>query len=156
MSLDQADLIGKIVLSSSFGAGKIVEITKMSGDRHFLVIESIGNNVKNFVPMEDNLTYRYISSKDDLESLLGKLSKKVSSEEFDSKKDRVNYFKQEAKVQDLESVAQLLKELHGLEDRNTAEEQIFNKLIDSLALEYSLVMGQNVDSAREVVVSSLI
>ena len=131
--------IGKKVISASFGEGVISEITEMNNEPFYIVLNQ-SNNMRHYVPINDSSAYRYISDEKNfvsiLESALIKSSYKV---EFESKKDRINYYKDQSKIQNLESICQNIKTLHLTEDRGSLEEQIYQRLIENLSLEYQLI-----------------
>ena len=67
----------------------------------------------------------------------------------------INYFKAQAKIQDLDVVATLLVDLEALDDRGLVEQQIYSKLMDSLALEYSLAGNMTQEEANQIIRKSL-
>ena len=73
--MSQTDILGKLVLSSNFGIGRIVDINIM-GDKEFLVIESEQNSVKNFVPRSDEESYRFLSEEATMDSIINDLKTK--------------------------------------------------------------------------------
>ena len=53
MEYAENEFLGRYVLSSNFGVGTVLSIEEMGGDgKQFLVIESLNNSVKNFIPVE--------------------------------------------------------------------------------------------------------
>ena len=147
--MDYSEYIGKLVLSSSFGVGQVVSIEDLGmGDRLFLVIESEGQNVKNFVAVDDTHSYRLISDKQTIETIFDEFSKDMELQSFNSKKDRIDYFKQQSKIQDIKLMGELLFHLNSLEDRSSAEQSLFNKLKDSMSLEYSIVMSKDIEESK--------
>lgn len=147
--------IGKLILSSSFGVGKIVSIDKMGQQRDFFVIECIGNNVKTFVPVHDENSYRFVSSKSQIESYLDIIEKDVTPIEFESKKERINYFKDQSKIQDTEKMSLLINQLSNLSDRGSTEDSVMTKLIDSFSLEYSLIIEKSQEECKELVLDRI-
>lgn len=147
--------IGKLILSSAFGVGKIVSIDKMGQDRDFFVIECIGNNVRTFVPIHDDNSYRFVCSQNDIEKYLNQMQKQVKPLEFDSKKERINYFKDQSKIQDTEKMSFLINQLSCLSDRGSTEDTVMNKLIDSFSLEYSLIINKTHEECKELVLDRI-
>ena len=137
--MSQDDLIGKRILSPKFGIGIIESIEQMGG-RDFFVAFSQELNIKNFVPVDDQTEYRFLSSKKDLEQCLKNLSPSHAPIEFESKQERINYFKTETTIQNLEKITFLLCELAAIDDRGTVEEASLAKLIETLSIELSIVL----------------
>ncbi len=152
--MSHENLIGKKVISSEFGVGTVVSLDDMGG-RAFLVIEGETNRAKTFVPAESEDSYRVLSSTEELNNYLALLGKDQDSMEFDSKKDRINFFKIESKIQDLDKICELLIELNSLGDRGQTEDQVFQKLLDTFALEHSIVTGTDVDQSKETILNKL-
>lgn len=142
------DLIDQIILSSNFGVGKVVGIDEMGG-KEFLVVEDQQLRVKNFVSANDTDSYRLISEKEFLGKLITSIPSLNITNVYESKKDRINHFKQQAKIQDIEKIAHLIVELVQLDDRGSAEDSIKQRLLESVALEYSLVMEVSLEEANK-------
>ena len=133
------NFLGKTVISASFGEGVIAEITKMN-EEHFFIVQNQDNNMRHYVPINDSNAYRYITNESDFIDILEKdLIHKREVKEFDSKKDRINFFKEQSKNQKLSNICQNISLLHWIEDKGTLEEQIYQRLIENLSLEYSLI-----------------
>jgi RNA polymerase-interacting CarD/CdnL/TRCF family regulator len=148
--LDSSEYIGKLVLSSSFGVGTVVSIEDLGmGDRLFLVIESEGQNVKNFVAVEDTHSYRLISNKETIEGIYNTFNDELDLKTFGSKKDRIDYFKTQSKIQDINLIGELLFHLSCLEDRSSAEQSLYAKLKESMSLEYSIIMSKDIEESKE-------
>lgn len=147
--------IGKLILSSAFGVGKIVSIDKMGLDRDYFVIECIGNNVRTFVPADDLNSYRFLATSEEIEKYLSVISDNLDLLDFGSKKERINFFKDESKIQDTEKMSFLINQLSNLSDRGSTEDQVLNKLIDSFALEYSLINNKSLDECKELVLDRI-
>ncbi len=148
------ELIGKKVISSEFGVGTVVSLDDMGG-RIFLAIEGDTNRAKTFVPADSTDSYRVVCSESQIATFLDSLSAEKESLSFDSKKDRINYFKIESKKQGLKQICDLLIELHSLDDRGQTEEQVFQKLIDTFALEHSIITGEEIDASKELIAAKL-
>ncbi|OIQ20945.1 MAG: hypothetical protein BM556_03100 [Bacteriovorax sp. MedPE-SWde] len=154
--MDHSHFIGKLVLSTNFGVGKVVDIDNLGmGERLFLVIESEGKNVKNFVPLDDEHNYRVICTKDTIEKVVSDLGGKSKLEAFTSKKDRIDYFKTQSKIQDVVLMGGLLVQLEALEDRSSAEQQLYSRLVDSIALEHSIIMEGQIDDSKDIITARL-
>jgi len=138
--------IGRKVISASFGEGIISEITEMNNEPFYIVLNQ-SNNMRHYVPINDSSAYRYISNEDQfLETINQSLIKNDYPLEFDSKKDRINYYKEQSKIQDLTSICKNIKTLHLVEDRGSLEDQIYQRLMENVGLEYSLI--KEIDSEK--------
>lgn len=144
--------LGRYVLSSNFGVGTVLSIEEMGGDgKKFLVIESLNNSVKNFIPVEETNYYRFAVSKDEFDNITEKFKADTSVPDFESKKDRINHYKTASSIQDLDHIVQVLSELKAIDQRSSVEEQIYNRLIDTVVLEHSVVFNSSVeDSSKHV------
>jgi RNA polymerase-interacting CarD/CdnL/TRCF family regulator len=154
--MTNSDIIGQIIISSTLGVGRVVGIDKIGDDqRYFLVVESVDKKLKNFVPVEDKRSYRTLVSKEEIESILSQLSDKFEPTSHDSKKDRINYFKENSQFQDLETIIKLIRELNQLDDKGSVEDQIFKRLTSSLALEHSIINQVPESESLELVLNAL-
>lgn len=149
--MQNTDLIGQKVISTNFGLGTIVNIEPVgSEDNLFYIIES-DQNVKSFIPFKDFTSFRLISKPDIFTQKIKELSSKSFNQDFPSKKDRINYFKGAFKNQTLDSLCSYLFHLNSFEDKGSVEVQIFNKLIDNLALEHSIVSQVNLEKSQDFI-----
>lgn len=154
--MKESEIIGKTVLSSKFGIGIVTGVDDLGlGDKQFLVIETDQRKVKNFIPIEDTDHYRLLESKDKLQKTIKDLSKKIKDVEFESRQERINYFKDASRIQDVTKIKELLIHLHNLDDKGTLEDQIYDKLLETLALECSIVMEMDKEKARESIEDQL-
>lgn len=143
------DKIGRTVISASFGEGIISEITEMNDELFFIVLNQT-NNMRHYVPISDSRAYRYLSSEDTFSQTIDEhLSNASYDLNFDSKKDRINYYKEQAKDQRLEVICKNIKSLHETEDKGSLEEQIYQRLIENLCLELSLIKEISVEDAKK-------
>lgn len=152
--MSHAELIGKRVLSPKFGVG-IIESVESMGGRDFLVAFSQEQNTKNFLPIDNQTEYRFLSTEDEVQSCIEGLKPHADLIDFASKQERINYFKSESKIQNLEKISFLLCELAGIDDRGTVEEASLNKLIDTLSLEVSLVLDMAKVTASKTIKENL-
>ncbi len=148
---DLDENIGKKVISASFGEGIISEVTEMNNEPFYIVLNQ-SNNMRHYVPINDSSAYRYISSEKDFINIIKKsLIGGKYDISFDSKKDRINYYKEQSKIQRLDSICQNINTLHLTEDRGSLEEQIYQRLIENLALEYTLIKESPIDEATAII-----
>ena len=152
--MDYDNIIGKTVLSSKFGSGEVIGIEQMGGGKDFLVIDCHEQNIKNFLPAEDTDSYRLLSTKEQFQKSLEGLKGPDSEDntlDFESKKDRINYFKESSSIQNLDEILRLLNMLANLDTRSSAEDSIYSNLLDSVSLEYSIVFDLSKDESLSVV-----
>lgn len=134
------EILGRFVLSSNFGVGTVLSIEEMGGDgKKFLVIESLNNSVKNFIPIDETNYYRFAVSENEFDKITETFTSESEVPEFDSKKDRINHYKTASGIQDLEHIVQVLCELRAIDQRSSVEEQIYNRLVETVALEHSVI-----------------
>lgn len=154
--VNHTDLLGKRVLSSYFGIGKIVGIDQLGGsDKDFFVIESNDKKIKHFISCEDEHTYRLLSDKKNFELVLAQLASQAPQELFESKKDRINFFKAKSKIQDINTMAETLIEFKKIDDLGAIEKQIYQKIIDSLALEHSIINDGSTSESKSIIIEKL-
>lgn len=138
--MTNSNLVGQIIMSSTLGVGRVVGLEQIGDDkRYFLVVESVDKKLKNFIPVDDKRSYRTLTEKSKLDEVIKALSTPVESIEHESKKDRINYFKENSQFQDIETISKLIRELNVLTDRGSVEDQIFKRLTKSLTDEHSMV-----------------
>lgn len=153
---DQQLEINDLVLSSNFGLGKIVGFEKIGeGDQEFCVIESLEKKIKLMAPMTDSLNFRKLSTEQELLQKLQELKSIDGAKDFDSKKDRITYFKSQSNKQDLDSILETIAQLREVEDRGSVENKIYDTLLNSVKLEVATVMAMETEKADELVDSSL-
>ena len=138
--MTNSNLVGQIIISSTLGIGRVVGLEQIGEDkRYFLVVESVDKKLKNFIPVDDKRSYRTLAEKEDIDKVISGLSTPVDSIDHESKKDRINYFKENSQFQDIETISKLIRELNKLTDRGSVEDQIFKRLTKSLIDEHSMV-----------------
>lgn len=146
------NILGRYVLSSNFGVGTVVSLEEMGGDgKRFLVIESLNNSVKNFIPIEETNYYRFAVSENEFDSIAKNFEGETEVPDFDSKKDRINHYKSASGIQDLDHIVKVLCELRAIDSRSSVEEQIYNRLIETVALEHSVVFKTPIDESTKYV-----
>ena len=126
------------------------------GEQMFFVIETESQSGRSFSPCEGEKNYRFISSESDLTNAIDKLGKDPGDLSYESKKDRIHHYKAQARIQELTSVITSINELNSIEDKGSLEVQILKKLIETLCLEYSVVMGKNIDVSKELIATQLL
>lgn len=152
MEYAENEFLGRYVLSSNFGVGTVLSIEEMGGDgKQFLVIESLNNSVKNFIPVEETNYYRFAVSENEFQSITKSFEGQAPVPEFDSKKDRINHYKTASGIQDLDHIVKVLCELRAIDSRSSVEEQIFNRLVETVALEHSVVFKSPIDESTKYV-----
>lgn len=148
--VSQDKYLGKIVLSTNFGVGKVVGLDTVGGGE-YLVVESVDNNVKNFLPVAGEDNFRLLMEENDLNQKLDTIGEKTSPLEFESKKDRINYFKNSSKTQKIDVIIELINQLILVDDRGTLENQILDKLAETVALEHSITKNLDLEKSKEYI-----
>ncbi len=144
------------VISSSFGLGVIVDIERPEGtNRDFYVIESVDHNIRTMVPLEKSATFRLLTPESDLNNHLKKLSSEVPTPDFESKKDRITYFKGQVTHQNIDEVFMNVRTLVSISDRGAAETRILSNFLDNIVLEVMTVFDIDENQAKELVNNSL-
>ena len=145
-------LIGKQVISLDGGLGQVTGFDDLGmEDENFLVIEYGKDRTKSYINVEGRKNFRELLSQDQFISLLDKVLQKEYAEaiEFESKQERINYFKSESKKEDVELLLKLLSHLHGFDDLGAVEVQIFDRVVSSLALELSIITHDDTEKTKE-------
>lgn len=124
-------------------------------DGDFLVVEHDGRNAKSYLPVEGKQNFRLLCSEREIELVVDRLKLAPAARIFESRKDRLNYFKTRAKIQKMDVISELIVELNSLEDRGKVEEQIYANLIESLALEYSIVIGTTMEKSKDIIINNI-
>ncbi len=140
------------VLSMDFGVGVILAIEKIQTDGDdYYVIEHGGRRSKDYFPVKDNKTIRAISSKVLFEKTLQILKKRKVKKNFESKKDRLQYFERRIDKSNVETIAIRASELFPIEDMNVKEKRIVDKLIETLELEASIIYKKTKNESKELI-----
>ena len=154
--MQESDIIGQIVISSSFGIGRVVSIDEEGyGDQPFMIIESQKHKASHMVPLKDKKKYRTVASASVFKKMLNRLGTDSGEKDFESKKERIDYFKKNSRIQELNSVANLLVELNAIKDRGATEIQIYQKLIDNLAMECSIINEESIEVSTQTIIDML-
>lgn len=146
----------RLIVSTSFGAGKIVGTQKISSNSDdFTVIESLESNVKTFIGPREKNKYRFLSAAITIKDVLDFLTSDKTFPAHFSKKERIAYLKERAKVEEIYTIANTIKEIYSFNDRGNAEEKILTDLINTLALEISMVLEIAQEQAKEQIIAAL-
>jgi len=148
-------IVGKKVVSSTFGVGVVVSVEQMAGGNYFYVIESDALKAKTFVPVSDDTNFRLLGTKEELEVFLTALSSPLGEIHHASKKDRINDYKKRSLDQRLEPLSKILREMYELDDLGSSEERIFEKLLETLTKEVSIVFNLDEENSRDKIIRSL-
>jgi RNA polymerase-interacting CarD/CdnL/TRCF family regulator len=139
--------IGHQVYSPKFGIGKILRKDFIdSASSEFFVVESTLNQTRIMVPVKTSGKHiRQVLSEKEALKAISELENNdtFETQDFPSKKDRVKHFQKVLKSVDLDETINALKYLHNLGDKGKVEQQIFERMLDDLALELSFVMSTN-------------
>ena len=86
---------------------------------------------------------------EDFNHLLKAMKSADVQKSFESKQERINYFKTQSKTADINSLFSLLKLLKVQDDLGSVEVQIQNRVLDSIALEYSVISNIDITTAKD-------
>ena len=149
----QAVTIGQQVYSPKFGIGTVLRKDFVeSADTEFFVVESNLNQTRIMVPVKNSFKHlRQVLSQEEALEAISALedTEQFLTQDFPSKKDRVKHFQKVLKSVDINETLNALKFLHDLGDKGKVEQQIFEKMLDDLALELSFVMSTNQNQMNE-------
>ena len=111
--------------------------------------------MKVFIAVDNAGTLRVLKSKDEINDLLTTLKETPSPRDFDSKKDRINFYKDEVKTNDPIKQYQLLNEMHSIDDRGKSEDSALSKQLDSLAMEIKFIFDLDLPAAQDMLLENL-
>lgn len=147
-------LVGKTIFSISSGTGKITGISQLEdGIEDYLVVQYEKNSGTDYIRVNGNHNFRVMSSEKGFDLALEMLGDPGVSVKFDSKKDRVHFYKELLKNQDVATIVKIVKELSSFDDLGTVEKKILDQCLSSVALEYSVQIGEELDASKEKVIS---
>ncbi len=150
-AVDQgSELVGKVVFSLSSGVGRITSISQMElGSGDFLVVNFKDSTAVDYIRIDGTYNFRILSSDDEFQTALAELKSKTTLTNFDSKKDRVHYFKALEQKYSLASLVELIKQMSKCSDLGAVEKKILQRGIDSLIEEHKIHTGLALDESRE-------
>ncbi len=145
-----SELVGKVVFSLSSGVGRITSISKIneSSDDYYVVNFETSTAV-DYIRIDSAHSFRVISSDEEFEKALNELESGTILKKFDSKKDRVHYFKSLEQQYDLDSLIELIKQMSGHDDLGSIEKKVLQRGIDSLIEEFKVHKKLSDDQSRE-------
>lgn len=157
MLMENRDQIGKHVLSSDFGVGIITGIDHIGGDdQEFFIVEHEHGKARSFISCAQKLRYRFLADKSEWESTIKATEYDVAELKEMSKSERINFFKSQSKNQTLTNMFGLLLAMTSFEDLGTVEISIRTKILDSLALELSLIQNIPTEDAQSIIKGDLV
>lgn len=137
------------VLSIEFGKGEVTGIDKLrDGLEDYFIVECESPKSTNYYPVKGNCNFRKVSSRELLEESLTILGEAIPAKSFESRKDRINYFKDAFKIQSIKEIAKMLSEISSQDALGTTETKIMDNFKETFALEISLVFGITTVEAR--------
>lgn len=151
-----SELIGKQIISLDAGIGQVVGYDDLGmNNNNFLVIEFGKDRAKSYVSLEGKKNFREIISLDVFRKYLDEVSKNDKFFEFESKQERINFFKTESKEEDVKILLGLLSNLKRLTDLGSVEVQILDRITESLALELSIISGDSIEHAKDMILEKI-
>lgn len=147
---DYQELVGRDVISLDAGLGRVIGLDDLGMENNeFLVIEYGKDKAKSYFNTTAKKNFRELTTVAGFQRLVEGVGEQDSSKSFNSKQERINYFKSQSKAADVKSLFDLLELLVRQEDLGAVEVQIRNRVLDSLALELSIIQGKDIQSAKE-------
>ncbi len=143
-----------LIISSNLGLGELLGTEQIGGDE-FYIVQSVDSSVKAYYPITEKEQFRKISSTDEIDKIIDQLLDNIAIKSYESKKDRITFFKEESQIQNIQNLSLLIRELYDLSDRGTIEDKILDNLIDSLALELSVIKDIEHVNAKDIVSKQL-
>ncbi len=146
----EANLVGKKVLGLELGLATITGVESIEGEGTFYIIEKYKENMKRYYPTKGKLGFRLLSSKDELISSIEKCQVYSSPIVFETRSQRIKYFKRESRNQDIQGLFRLFRTLTSLKTLNSFETSLLNKLTGSLITEISLVFKVTIKESKNI------
>lgn len=145
--------ISDLVVSLSFGIGKIVAIDQVGGSKNlFYQIQSIDKNMRTMVPVNAVKGLRHLSDSQSLIKFLEDLAKPTEPRVYQTKKDRILNFKERSDASSLEDLIDLIREINSLTDRGSIENKLLSDLQSFLAKEIAYINQITHDEAFNTVI----
>ncbi len=144
--------IGSKVLSMKFGIGVISSIKRLqeNGDNYY-VVEYGKKNVKNYFPVDNNKSLRFVSSRKEFEGAFEVFEGKRESKKFSSIKERHVYFNRPFEKDNIKSIANRLLDLICTLDLTPKEQRICDKLVETVEIEASIIFKMTLSESKEFV-----
>ena len=142
------------VISSRFGVGTITSIDDMAGS-DFFIITPDQSTLRVMVPINSTNQMRHLAKPSRLEGVLETLNNATPMSKFESKKDMIAHYKELAKGCSLQDTIDAISQLTMQPNKGAMEQKLLKTMIDTLSLEISTVMDQNIDSAKESILARL-
>ena len=142
------------VIGARFGIGTITSIDEMAGSE-FYVITPDESNLKVMVPCNAKNQIRPLATASKLSTKLQSLSNSGPMSNFESKKDMIAHYKELAKGCSLEESISAIGQLQNQPNKGAMEQKLLKTMIDTLSLEISTVLDQNIDSAKQSILARL-
>ncbi len=151
MSEQASVSIGDFIISNTMGIGRILSVEVMGNhDNKFFVIEAVKDKSKLMVPIASEGQIRKLATAEELENGLEYLkSGPLPEHDFDSRKDRIHYFKDKQKDVHMQDSLDLLLQVFQAKDKNKIENSIFENLVQTYSTEMSFVMDISQDEAKQ-------
>ena len=148
--------LGKEIISTEVGVCKILSIQKIDENSdNFFVVESKEGRLRHYFPINGVTKYRFIATKKKLEDILKSINGKLERKKYDSKKDRINYFKNISRSQDIHELFIAYIDLCFIEDLGTIEKTIMDRCFATLVVEYTKVFEISEEEGKELILNKI-
>jgi len=145
----------KQILSLNFGIGVVKGIETLNEGVEYYVVEYGNANSKNYFPVSGNRNIRFLSTEKEFRKNIDKLKQKKIKKEFQTKKERQDFFSSVLSDSRLENVVTTILEINSLSKLLPIEKDKLNKLINFLEIEASAVCKIDSDASK-ILISDLL
>lgn len=133
------DSIGQFIISGSLGIGEIVEVTDMGDRGEFFRVSFSKSRAINFLSVKKPNGYRYLATKERLESAINTFKQPVANIDFSSNQEKITFFKESLKENSIEGLAKSLAYLNQESELHTSLKKPFDNALDSFIQEIEFV-----------------
>ena len=157
MSNEDDFTIGDLVISPNFGIGIVVStefIESVGGDVY--IVERKQDQSRLMIPKTLSNQIRRTVTPEQMKEALDSISKlEFAEREFDSRKDRVEYFKKQQKCIRINELCMAIVEMFEIPSKGKVESQIYEQMLEIFLSEVVEVTAMDYEQAKEKVESSL-
>lgn len=139
--IDNNPNIGKYILVSEMGLGQVVQTVEMSGRGKFYRVEFGESKSSHYFSVGNPSRYRFVDTKEKLETAIATFRQKQTSPEFQSNREKIEFYKKALKSNDIVELAQHMAELNSEEEIHPSLTKVFDGAVKNLVLELEFVYG---------------
>ena len=146
-----SDNIGKKIITGKLGVGIITDIQTMGDNGEFYQVQFEGSDLTNFYSVSNEKSFRFISSKDDLNVALTEFKGAPQEFEFESVQDKINFFKRKLKTKNVIELSQILCFMLSENEIHLALKTSFKNALLSFVKEIALVFQLSEDDVWSMI-----